>query len=300
MENLEVTKVILGSIFLVVAIYVGWGLTVVRQNQSANVERFGKFHKILPAGWHILCLPGIVDKVTASPNGHDRIPVMQKFPIAVLNEGGTGGQFVDFSDDSAEVDAELWVQVGDPDWNLDSNWNLVADAAHKYVYAAGDSKARAQKIVGEFLRPQLQALTVDEALQRKGELAGKIGDVREELNKALNEMGLWLAKEKPLTIGDFKLSNETVAFRREVLEASKQAEVRTKKAAGTRRAIEIIARGEDGNGPGGALSIEEAAKVEQRLQIGEVLKGAKVSIVSTSSGAALDSLLNISDNQPKS
>lgn len=302
-------------LFLLVCIYVGWGYTIVGQNQAAVVERFGKFNRVIFPGWHILCLPGLIDRLTESLEKHNKfVPTLQRFPVKVFDKG----ELIDVVDDSVGIDINVWVQIGDPNLNppydlsKKEDRDLLAVDVCKYVYGAKDSKAYVSALMDDRIRPIIQSLRLEEALKIDSEKALGINpanpthDPKAELKEPLRVVGLYLAGKDCLTIGDFNLSEKTKALRAKILEAQKSQEARIAAAKGFRLAAEVLANGEPKKDAAGniiatpdseKITIREAVEAQNRLAALETLKGSELRLVQSTTGAALDAIMDLAGQQ---
>lgn len=286
-------------VFFLACIYVGWGYTIVGQNQAAVVERFGKFNRVIFPGWHILCFPGIIDRLTESKNQHKKfIPIGQAFPVQVFE----ASEQIDLSNDTVGIDIFVWVQVGIPG---DLDEGSIAGEVRKYVYTQEDAKKYLGALVTDRIRPIIQAMNLDEALKLNAEtvLAAK---ARQELQEALKNVGLYLREPNVITVGDFRLSPQTVALREKILEAQKNRQAREEEALGFRKAAEILAKGVEKRDASGAIiptpdsetiTIREAVDTQNRLAALQALKGADLRLVQSTTGAALDAIMDLAGQQ---
>jgi regulator of protease activity HflC (stomatin/prohibitin superfamily) len=303
-----------------IALYVGWALIIVRPNQVAMRERLGKYRKVLFPGWHVLLCPGLIDRITVSKNNKkERIPILQKFPIPVfqsVDENGksVAGEMVDFTNDTARITCNLWVQIGDPGykkrdvndtepgrsaWTVDSNKDKLEDAVLRYVYSVGDAKERARAMVDNIIRHILQGMGIEEALKQKTDISLPDHE-REELSQALEQMGMYLViGTDPLTIGDIELSEKSVQLRQSLQTAEKEKKARETTAQGIRRSAEFIAKGFKDDGTVGdavgadSISIAKALEYMQQQNALAALKGANLSLVHPDIGAATAAMMEM-------
>jgi regulator of protease activity HflC (stomatin/prohibitin superfamily) len=230
-----------------------------------------------------------------SKNQHkDRILILQRFAVPVFGSTTRDGEAekIDFLDGTtAAVRCDLWMQIGDPNWNLENNHKELTDVIKTYIYGVEDAKERARSLVDDIVRPLLQSKTVDQILGEKSVTID--GQVKIDLSGALQEMGLWLAGTNPVTIGDVAIEQTYREAREKKLIAMKEREAKEEEARGIRRAAEIIATGDDGSATGDkAVSVAEGLKIQQRLAAIAAARGSKLTLVHPSIGVATAALLD--------
>jgi regulator of protease activity HflC (stomatin/prohibitin superfamily) len=208
-------------IFGLAVLYCGWGFTIVRPRQVKVVERSGKFKKMCFEGWHILCLPGLVDKVTTSKNQkHDFIPILQRFPVVISVDTDGKPKPFDFKDGvTAPADVRIWVQVGfnDPNKTPEENRRELECDVKAYVYGSEDAKDRVRALGDNISRPLIQEMTLAEALEDRSledNPGWKDPNVQGPFEEALKQIGLYLAKPGTITVGDIDVPTSYQDIRR--------------------------------------------------------------------------------------
>jgi regulator of protease activity HflC (stomatin/prohibitin superfamily) len=198
-------------------IALAWGLRVIDPANWAGVNRAGRFYKIAQSGWHLFCLPGLIDKFTV--RGDFKYVKRRLFlcddkqPVA---EGELLFEELDFEDDSAPVSATMWYRIG----NVDQAPRELEEAVMKYLFVNDKADQAAVEIAEDDLRPRLQKHSIDKV---NTELPVLTGESIEPISKGIEEFGLYLRKVNPVVVDDVKLSEATKKLRREVLEGEKDA-----------------------------------------------------------------------------
>jgi regulator of protease activity HflC (stomatin/prohibitin superfamily) len=298
-------------IFGLAVLYCGWGFTIVRPRQVKVVERSGKFKKMCFEGWHILCLPGLVDKVTVSKNQkHNFIPILQRFPVVISVDTDGKPKPFDFSDGvTATADVRIWVQVGfnDPNKTPEENRRELECDVKAYVYGSEDAKDRVRALGDNISRPLIQEMTLAEALEDRSledNPGWKDPNVQGPFEEALKQIGLYLAKPGTITVGDIDVPTSYQDIRSKVAKAQAEAEARNAEARSIRDSAEIIAKGYSRNVAGdvvvnsdeGDVTIADALAHQRSMKALDAIDGAKLTLVHPSIGAGVASMLDMADN----
>jgi hypothetical protein len=214
-------EIIISIAILFLAVYIALGIRVVPEAEAWVVERFGQRHRICQKGLHLLCLPGLVDRV--------RQKVSLKLERTDLYKDETGNE-IDFAcGTSAPVKAQAWHKVGDSDEDI-----------YKSVYEIDDPINFIEEVFDHFARPELEAKTLEEAQTKKflKQLAKEaISELRDIIHDA---SGIWIDLKEGFLLTDIVIPAEYKAQRIKEIEGQKDAERATKRGKGYADAIAAI------------------------------------------------------------
>lgn len=230
-----------------------------KQQEFVVIERLGKFLTVYFRGWHVRIIG--VDRIRA--NDSLRAKRLQLYEDEKAAE-------IDFKDASAEIDASIWYQIGNPADILQAtkngNWDNVANSVKAWVYTYEKPEERIDNLADGGLRPLFQQKSIDQASEERDGIADKVmNDIAQEMAK----FGAYPPSDgKRLVIEDIKLPDEVVRLRELVLEGQKRAEESEKEAAGYWKAIKAIQDNLN-------VTVEEARKIYETQRGLNVLEKTK-------------------------
>ncbi|MFA6254084.1 MAG: SPFH domain-containing protein [Candidatus Paceibacterota bacterium] len=217
------------------AIYAGVGLTFVTEKDFRVVERLGTYHLTLRGGWHILCLPGLIDKF--APHGGEDGTFEQV--IIEVTAADMGGEVVFLGGSSGTPEFKIVAQVIDsdraeieipttvtgtptPDKITGAPSRGHDDPCYLFVYVVEDTPARIKSLAIEAVRRIIQGYNVDDAALKTGEISQKVLWDRTFL-QALANIGVRLCPESGITLKRIALPESVKKDREGVLSAEKEA-----------------------------------------------------------------------------
>lgn len=274
---------IVGSLILWFAIYVSWGLSVIREKEFVVIERAGKFLRVKFAGPLLSIFPPLVDRV--------RGPVSLKYQSFELYPKDADGKRVkiNFKDISASAVVKVNFAVtrlvfGEAEKNYDPVPDII-----RFTYYHGDPIEYVRSIMDKFLRIHLECGTHD-SFQHRRDLVSTALHSDEGVHSALAEVGVYLSKNEPLVIQDIIVPVSARHFRRKRLEAEVSANFDKKRGEGYGGAIREIM--EQAKEEGTPITTQEAVKI---FEFQEALEGVKkmpgkINFVGSSIGELLDSI----------
>ena len=213
--------------------YISFGFRSLGYLEFAVVERTGTFYRVMLGGWHVLCLPGIIDKVVSPqpPKSTESTFEIQSLVLYKDEEidlvGGT----------SVKIAAHAYYQIPKR-----------ADMVLRWQYVINDVKTKLKDLFENATRGILQSWTLNEALQNRGTLWQTARQIYVENGKAellqesirgLEDLGVIIDDDNPLIVSDIILDEKIKTQRIKVLEAEQEAEAIRRKGRG--RVDEIIA-----------------------------------------------------------
>lgn len=248
-----------GLAFVWLGFCIHQGMIIVKQQEFVVIERLGKFLTVYFRGWHVRIIG--VDRIRA--NDSLRAKRLQLYEDEKAAE-------IDFKDASAEIDASIWYQIGNPADILQAtkngNWDNVANSVKAWVYTYEKPEERIDNLADGGLRPLFQQKSIDQASEERDGIADKVmNDIAQEMAK----FGAYPPSDgKRLVIEDIKLPDEVVRLRELVLEGQKRAEESEKEAAGYWKAIKAIQDNLN-------VTVEEARKIYETQRGLNVLEKTK-------------------------
>lgn len=136
--------------------------TTVHERTAAIVERFGKFHRILPAGWHLL-MP--MDRVAAKMSLR-----VEQMEVGIETK----------TQDDVFVKLEVAVQ-----------YHVMPDRIREAYYQLAEPTRQIQSYVFDEVRAQVPKMKLDDVFQNKDDIANA---VKEGLEETMNQFGFAILK----------------------------------------------------------------------------------------------------------
>lgn len=264
-------ETIIGIIILFSAIYIAWGIRIIKQKEFLVVERLGKFHRIAHAGITILCLHGLID--SEKHKNHLRLRRTDLYADEKDNK-------IDFKDGSCPVKIQVWWKIGRIGSKKTEDIN---DDIFNFVYAAENPENKLEEMIDDLARPLLQCMTIDEAGKEKDKVEAEIineAASNQGVGKSLLDIGIYLDPTKGCLITDIILTNEVIKIREKTMEGEKEATKAAKRGAGYAQAIAAIMG--EAKKAGATITFKEAREIYEKQRgletVGET--GANITFVS--------------------
>ena len=271
-----------------IGIRFGTGFRVIEKQEFWVIERMGKFHRVAHDGWHIFLFLGLIDKVKLV----DTL-AFQSFKVYT----GDKGAEIDFTDSSAPVTAVVWFAVGNPRKKTTDSWREIDTEIVAWTYAYKDRLKRVQETVDGFVRPILQAMSLDEAQKEKTSSEGSIADQLKKdkrVRAAMKGLGIHFDPNKPFILSDVDIPDDLKDARKIRLISDVLADADENRGRGLRNAIKAIVAESGDN-----LTWEQATKTfmdRTSLEALEKMEGANFQFVSPDIGGAIKTL-GLGDNK---
>lgn len=260
------------AILFWLALYSYWGFRIIPNREYLVIERFGIFNRIVHSGPRILCLPGLIDKIVDSGGS------LRSREIELFADEKPPYQ-VDFIDGSAQVRSKAWYCLGPEKCN---DLTALDEAIYDFTYTLKNEQAvreRIEDVLESSFVPQLQRLTIAEALVQKDTVAENA--VNTEVRDALKVNGIYLIEKRSFIITDIVLPDEIIKQRQKKLEGESEANKQEELGAGYGRAIAGVIKA--ARAAGKELSWEAAQGIYERQRGFETLgtTGSKISFVAS-------------------
>jgi len=223
--------IIIGTLVLVVFIFVVSGLCIVPQSETRIIERLGKFHKVLPSGiniiWPILDKPREMFIRTVSSDYQGNVYVRHRLtPKIDLRE-----QLIDFPPQSVitkdnvmtQINAILYYQIMDP---------------IKAVYEIANLPDAIEKLTQTTLRNIIGELEFDETLTSRDTINSKLRDV---LDDATNK---WGVKVNRVEVQDINPPASVKEAMEQQMQAEREKRAKVLRAQGEKEAAILESEGE--------------------------------------------------------
>lgn len=270
----------IGTVYL--GIRLGTGFRVIPKQEFIVIERFGKFHRIAHDGPRLFLFLGLIDKIKLQ----DTL-AYQSFTVY----NGDKAAELDFTDASAPVHANVWYAIANATHKKQSQWEKINAAIYAYTYAYGDPHARIKEVVDGFMRPLLQAMSLDEAQKEKtssGEESPSQQLLKDKaVRKAMSTLGCHFDPSKPFVLSDIDIPESLQQARAARLIAKALADADAETGRGIREAVASIKQ-ELPN-----ITDDEAIKVyidRVGLKTIEKLEGANFQLIASDVGGVVRTL----------
>lgn len=256
---------ILPGIILALSVYIGWGFRLIPENEFWVIERLRQYDRTLLTGWHIMCLPGLVDSI--APNGGRGDFRLHQ----VIKKLENPNEMIDFTDGSSKVVYEIWYYVISPKAPInDSAGNPIKDGPFRSVYKVKETEDRISQVLTNRMRPLLQRRSIDDASRNLENISKKIRN-DPAVKNAMHEMGVDLEQSRGFIISDIDLSDEVKAIRQEKLVGEKEAQRQEAVGAGYGLAIRKIIETASRDG-GTKITWTEARQIYEKQRALEAIQ----------------------------
>lgn len=197
-------------------------LKIRRKRTFLVIERFGKFWKVVYAGFAIV-IPFIDNIILDDVLVQKSVQLFRNEPA---KEGGSEKPSVieiDFVDGSAPIDASAWYQVGNPSDIENGNFDQVTEDVLKYTYlvTADERAPRVAEIFQGAFRVSLESVKISDA-QKNMETLAKEGT--EDAKDALKAIGVYPFPSKGIIVRDIDLPEALVDIRENALRGEMQSQ----------------------------------------------------------------------------
>lgn len=244
---------LVGTASLWIASYITLGFRIIPQQQFIVVERLGRVYKVHRAGMHVLCLPGIIDKVSKEHVN----PGTYTYQSIRLYDGNGAEEAMDFLDGSSGV-------VGEAFYRVQQGREV------SFAYELEDPKERLETLLDDAIRTFFQNLTIQQALTNKNlvwdavrgrvvspahtekkdseSLRVKQEGLYTEIQRELEQAGLELDNIKGIIISDIRLTPSLVRLRELKLEGEQEGLRQAMLGQGMAKTLQAVANSEVGKG----------------------------------------------------
>ena len=255
------------------------GIQFVPQTEVWGVERFEQYHRMLRSGMRFILLPGFIDRVKEANK------VSLKDQRLDLYKDEANNQF-DFLNGSAPVKVQVWYHLvqRDADGKDVLEKNLL-----KWLYAKSDPPNWIEEQLDDFIRPEMQGYTIDEAQTKKQSVATMAKNETRRVNGIDLEGALGVEVGR-LLITDIVLPQDVIDARTETLKGEREAQKRAAIGKGYGDAIAAIMKAAKDSGKD--LSWEEAQALFEKQSGLETIgrTGANITLVGENVGGVLKTL----------
>lgn len=255
------------------------GVQFVPQAEVWGVERFEQYHRMLRSGMRFILLPGFIDRVKETNK------VSLKDQRLDLYKDETNNQF-DFLNGSAPVKVQVWFHLVQKDA---SGKNVLEENLVKWLYAKADPHNWIEEQLDDFIRPEMQKYTIDEAQTKKQSVATMAKNEMKSVN-GIDLEGAIGVEVGRLLITDIVLSQDVIDARTETLKGEREAQKRAAVGKGYGDAIAAIISAAKASGKD--ISWEDAQALFEKQSGLETIgrTGANITLVGENVGGVLKTL----------
>lgn len=255
------------------------GIQFVPQAEVWGVERFEQYHRMLRSGMQFILLPGFIDRVKETNK------VSLKDQRLDLYKDEINNQF-DFLDGSAPVKVQVWFHLVQKDAG---GKNVLEENLVKWLYAKTDPRNWIEEQLDDYIRPEMQRYTIDEAQVKKQSVAKMARDEMKNVN-GIDIEGALGVKVGRLLITDIVLSQDVIDARTETLKGEREAQRRA--AVGKGYGDAIVAIISSAKASGKDITWEDAQTLFEKQSGLETIgrTGANITLVGENVGGVLKTL----------
>lgn len=262
-----------------IAIVVAIGVRIVPQAEVWGVERLGQYHRMLRSGIRILLFPNLVDQIKESNKASLKDERLDLYKDEVNNK-------FDFTNGSAAVKVQVWHRLAQRDEN---GGDTTEENLQKWLYAKTNPTGWIEEQLDDFIRPQLQECSIDEAQIKKQSVAQMAKEEARSVN-GINITGSVGREIGRLLITDIVLPQDVIDARTETLKGQREAQ--KTQAIGKGYVGAILAIMKDAAEAGNPITWEQALEVFDKQRALETIgrTGANITLVGQDVGGILKTL----------